>query len=460
MILRTPRKRDFLCDMERRNAKLSSTQFQEWQTQLRQENRDDSNLERKIRMGNLFAQMSRFPTVSRLENGRRDAEYYLASDGFAQFINEYVQKMGEEIGYTFTINQIVEDNGVKSMVVSTHPGKEADFAIINHYDVVPPYYPTDFCGEEITGRGVADMRGSIIVGLEALRKVGQEAVEGTSIPHVALWLTGDEETGGDFGTKALVQNGYRANTVINLDGPSNGEFFIRSKGIQKLLVTMKGLSAHGSRPWLGFDPSEVLLSAFGNNFERSLHEGWEDTGTTMTIVRINAGQAENSSPLEATVSLDCRFSNPEEGKNIVEIARQKVRSEFNRRIGLIQARVAELERDNSQRVLLEEMLQNLQGLENSISITEGNHSDVFLIDENDSEVQRWLAITEDVMQKSPRKVIAMGGNDSEYTVGVAQHQILSAIPTAEGAHSPNERIFLPGMVQMSDILNRFLLERR
>jgi len=326
--------------------------------------------------------------------------------------------------------------------------------------VVAPYFSTTLEGQIAHGRGVADMRAAIVNGVLALRNLGERAARGEKIPRFALWLTGDEEIGGENGTKALVQeDGYRANTIINFDGGTPGELTTRAKGIQKVTkVVVPGIPAHGAYPWLAMDPNGVLEDALGITFEEAVGSG-RNEGTTFTITNRNSGHASNSSPREVVAGVDCRFSDPilNDSERIRNIIWERLRRQYVKRSEVLQRLRIQQGISEDQRRHIDEMLQQIPQLIEGIEVHLGSHSDVFQIPMNSDEFLRWDRIATKVMGRPIQKVVDMGGNDSEYVIG-ARHQILTAVPTARRLHKDDESVGLKGMLQMQQILDEFLNE--
>lgn len=136
-------------------------------------------------------------------------------------------------------------------------GSEEGFSIIlnGHVDVVPAgdlsrwnYDP--FSGEItdklILGRGTSDMKAGVAGILFAMKLLKESGAELKG--NIRLHIVSDEETGGEFGTKWLCDEGYadKADACLVAEPTSNNTIEIGQKGSNLLLLKAYGMPAHGS----------------------------------------------------------------------------------------------------------------------------------------------------------------------------------------------------------------------
>lgn len=128
------------------------------------------------------------------------------------FVEKYLEDAGidwEEVGCNEEFPCIV-----------AHMGKEDGFSVIlnGHVDVVPAgdreQWDFDpFSGEitekEILGRGTSDMKAGVAGFLFAMKILKESGAQLNG--NIRLHIVSDEESGGEFGTKWLCDNGYAEN---------------------------------------------------------------------------------------------------------------------------------------------------------------------------------------------------------------------------------------------------------
>ena len=164
------------------------------------------------------------------------------------------------------VKKYLSDAGISCEEVSCNPdypcvlakiGKDEGFSVIlnGHVDVVPAgdrsqwdYDP--FSGEVtdklILGRGTSDMKAGVAGMLFAMKVLKDSGAELNG--NVRLHIVSDEESGGEYGSKWLCENGYAAGANACLIGEptSNNTIEIGQKGGLHLVLKSKGKSAHGS----------------------------------------------------------------------------------------------------------------------------------------------------------------------------------------------------------------------
>jgi succinyl-diaminopimelate desuccinylase len=204
-----------------------------------------------------------------------------------------------------------ECEGKPSIVMSTQDTLSPDIFLVGHLDVVPApdeLFEPRYEGTKMFGRGACDMKSECVVLMSLMKEFAQRADR----PSVALMLTTDEEIGGLHGVAYLLNEvGYRCKIAIIPDGgQSPDDIVLANKGILLLRMSAKGKTGHGSRPWLGDNAIEKLLSAYAR--VRAL---FPDRATatdfwyhTLNIGTIAGGEAANQIPGSASCDLDIRFT--------------------------------------------------------------------------------------------------------------------------------------------------------
>ncbi|MCA9402992.1 MAG: M20/M25/M40 family metallo-hydrolase [Candidatus Omnitrophica bacterium] len=210
-----------------------------------------------------------------------------------------------------------EENGIPSLVARPKGVRKPKILMCGHIDVIehedPACYRSSIRDGRIYGPGGGDMKGSVAIILEVFRHMNSVMDK----PSLALAITSDEETGGEFGLGYLVNKmGLRAHKAMIPDGGSLSEITVAEKGILHLKVTAQGQSAHSARPWLGMNPVEELmnkLTYLKSSFKvmQENHAAEDKWYPTCAVTRIGTENKQiNRVPSEAYAVLDVRFPTP------------------------------------------------------------------------------------------------------------------------------------------------------
>lgn len=205
-----------------------------------------------------------------------------------------------------------EKDGVPSVVIQTKDTRTVDVLLLGHIDTVPGK-PELFEGRvkdgRLYGRGTLDMKAFVATSLVVLR----ELLEGGYKGNLALAIVADEELGGMYGAKYLVEEvGYKADTVLVPDDGEGIERLVQaSKHILQLQFTARGKESHAARPWNGdnailklFRTYERLEQRVGS-YSTPPKDMWVNT---VNLGKVSGGVASNEVPETATMSVDLRFT--------------------------------------------------------------------------------------------------------------------------------------------------------
>lgn len=174
--------------------------------------------------------------------------------------DECVRLIGQwldRLGLSAELVQLSEDRVAVISGIGTGP----TVFLHGHYDVVPASGPNQFTPRReagrLWGRGSADMKGGIASMAIALAALSEIDLAG----RVEMVLVPDEETGGDAGTRRLVELGrLGANGVAAILGePTSGKIWNANRGAVTLRVTVRGRSAHVGLHYRGENAFENAL---------------------------------------------------------------------------------------------------------------------------------------------------------------------------------------------------------
>jgi succinyl-diaminopimelate desuccinylase len=207
-------------------------------------------------------------------------------------------------------------NGYPSILVT--PEKRcADILFMSHMDVVDggkemfePYID----GDKLYGRGSIDDKYAIALSLMLCKKYYGE--NNYKIPFGIL-ITSDEEIGGEYGARKVIRD-LKTKFCVVLDGGNPGKIVVKEKGLIKIKIVANGKSAHGSRPWLGENAIDNLISDYHKLqtlFDEKKESKWN---RTLNFGIVNAGQAHNQVPEKATGVFDVRFTEDDVVEELID----------------------------------------------------------------------------------------------------------------------------------------------
>ncbi|HZY56536.1 MAG TPA: M20/M25/M40 family metallo-hydrolase, partial [Rubrobacteraceae bacterium] len=187
-----------------------------------------------------------------------------------------------------------------------------------HADVVPgeenQFEPYEENGE-LYGRGTYDMKGALAAMMYAVEDLHVMGCEAT----VELLIVPDEEWehGGPTGAEILINHGHTGDFLITGE-PTDFHIGVQAKGVLHLRVTLRGKSAHGSRPWLG---ENAVLRAY-EHYKRVLElpftkeSGELFPSPSINLARIVGGDVINRVPDRCTYDLDIRYLSEQDPEEI------------------------------------------------------------------------------------------------------------------------------------------------
>lgn len=248
----------------------------------------------------------------------------------------YIMNFFKDTNYSI---QKIVNNDIPNVVITKNT-KTPKIFLCGHFDVVAAT-DEDFEPKEdqgmLYGRGSADMKSG-----DAVMMMLMKELENSNLDF-GLMLTGDEEEGGFNGTKYLISQGYNCEAAVIPDGGKkvNG-IVIKEKGILRIILTAKGISAHGAYPWQGKNAFNILnksLIKIENLFKPIKNHPKDHWETTLNIGKVSSGDAFNKIPDKAEAFLDIRFTEKYPAKKIISNIKNILPKEINMQVKLNEASV-------------------------------------------------------------------------------------------------------------------------
>jgi glutamate carboxypeptidase len=201
-------------------------------------------------------------------------------------------------------------------LVAELDGDEPPLLLVGHTDTVWPEgtlatMPFRVEANRAYGPGAYDMKGCLVVLLDALR------IAGTQRRHaLRVFLTADEEMGSRTARPHLERaaQGCRAAFVVEPPGPS-GNLKTARKGLGRFRLTITGRPAHaGTHRHEGVSAVEELAHQV-----LALHElNDEERGVSVNVGVVRGGTSENVVAAEAEADIDVRVRSHEDRAELEE----------------------------------------------------------------------------------------------------------------------------------------------
>jgi succinyl-diaminopimelate desuccinylase len=214
--------------------------------------------------------------------------------------------------------KIFENKKTFCLLIAKEIKQKYEIILNGHLDVVPaplsqfkPVIKIQDGKRIMYGRGTSDMKGPNVSILLAFIESIKEGID----IDMALLFTTDEETGGFNGTKYLIEQGISSDIIFIPDGGKDWSICTGEKGVFQIKFIAKGISAHGSRVWLGDNAIEKLIKVY-RNIETEFNKRWgkptkkKNWIPTINLGALNGGNAANKVPNEAEMLIDIRYPLP------------------------------------------------------------------------------------------------------------------------------------------------------
>ncbi len=178
--------------------------------------------------------------------------------------------------------------------------------LVGHLDTVFPPGQFDSYSEDhewIYGPGVCDMKGGLIVALEALRNVYRANKQ---IRNIDFFCVSDEETGSDDSNALTAELCLKYDYVIVFEAAGTAmELVIGRKGVGTWTIDIEGQAAHaGNKYSEGIDAN--LEAAY--KLQKLVAMTDLEQGSTVNVGKIQGGIGANTISPQASLVVEMRFT--------------------------------------------------------------------------------------------------------------------------------------------------------
>lgn len=322
--------------------------------------------------------------------------------------------------YPVSTKEVTVDD-YSSLIITTQDTKTPTLWLAAHMDVVPARDSAFIAREKdgrLFGRGAYDMKFAIASYLKLLDDLGEMATD----YNFGIMITPDEETGGMYGTKQVLDAGYVSDVCFLPDGGTSETLVNFAKGKLELRIESKGQSAHASRCWEGLNAITQLMD-FLKELQQKIHEGREideaHRHRSMNIGVIDGGTQSNVVPNHAESFVDIRYVSEKEYAQIVE-----------------------------------EIIQLADTYE-TISVEHISHGDVFETSLDDEYVQEFSAVFEEVNARRPGVSFDHGASDARFFSDRNIPTIMTR-PRGGNHHATNEWVDLNDLDRFYQTLKTYV----
>jgi len=224
-------------------------------------------------------------------------------DAVADLLNAKASALG------LAVERIQSQRFADHLVFSTPLSKqsaEGAIVFVGHHDTVFP--PGSFEGFSqdggiARGPGVLDMKGGIVVMLEAVRAVALAG--GLDRLKLRIVLVGDEEVGSPEGRGIIQAHSQGAASALVFEaGRASDKIITSRKGTGSAKVVATGKAAHAAN---GHREGVNAIWALARFIDRAQRLTDYDRGVTVNVGIIRGGEAKNTVPDSAECQIDFRF---------------------------------------------------------------------------------------------------------------------------------------------------------
>lgn len=200
----------------------------------------------------------------------------------------------------------------KMLIYHTRPSAPLQFLLTGHYDTVHrhdgPFQNCKISGHQLHGPGTADMKGGLVVMLEACKAINNSPLADQIGFTVAI--SPDEEIGSLASGPVLTSLAKDAHFGLTFEPAlADGTLAGARKGSGNFALILRGKSTHAGRKF--FDGRNAVIAACDASTQLSQLSD-EALGITVNVSRIAGGSPENVVPDLAVVRFNARVFTTEQ----------------------------------------------------------------------------------------------------------------------------------------------------
>lgn len=230
--------------------------------------------------------------------------------GHEREVAEFVQDRMRWLGY-----DDVRIDGIGNVVGRIGAIREPEILLDAHMDTVEvndgdawtvPPFGAEIHGENIYGRGAADMKSALAACVYAGAAARQALLESGRTAYVVCSVC-EECCDGEGLRYALTEGGVHPRNVAICE-PSNNQIMLGHRGKMQACITARGVSAHGATPQLG-ENAVYEMAGLVRRVEKRNAKLQNSGGGTLTLTSIRCTSASpNAVPDSCTIRLDRRLA--------------------------------------------------------------------------------------------------------------------------------------------------------
>ncbi len=329
-------------------------------------------------------------------------------------------------------------NGRHRIIKTSHGSTAPRILLISHMDTVfPPagnflhYKPLD--GGFVTGPGVGDIKGGLLMGLWAMMAIREMFDE----YDVHLVVSADEEIGSPTIRDWYLGGHVGADYAIGLEpGFPQGELtptvplgvVMQRRGYAFIRFKVIGESCHSGTPELGLS----AVDALAHRILKLTALNAPERGVTVNVGVIQGGTAPNTVPGEAEAEISFRYLRMVDGEDTKAAAEKIIQDHYIHNPGI--GRWDEVEM---------EVAAFIPPMEKS----EHNQPLIDIVLENAAALQQNVV-----------PIVRGGGSDANFISSTGTPTICGMGAPAQGIHTPHEKIHLPLLFQRIELLTRTIAD--
>lgn len=332
-------------------------------------------------------------------------------------------------GLGLGVTRIASERFADHLVITTPAAKksaEGAIVFVGHHDTVFPRGSFEGFTRDAKiarGPGVLDMKGGIVVMLEAVRAI--KAAGGLDRLKLRIVLVGDEEVGSPEGRAVIQTHAKGAAAALVFEAGRAADKIITSrKGTGSATVVASGKAAHAAN---GHREGVNAIWALSRFIDRAQRLTDYERGVTVNVGIVKGGEAKNTVPDRAECQIDFRFV----------------------RVSDAESTFAELKR------ACDEAAREVPGA--SLEISGGPQR--LPLERNDANVElckRYASEAQAVGLGHEEAALIAGGSDASSTAAIGIPSIDGLGPRGSGFHTKEELIEIESLEPKALALARFV----